>query len=63
MKRKGKHNYRRDVVLEVVRDMQRLDAGLFEVLGDEVVDAQSKINVVHFARGFRFALRKIREPR
>jgi len=60
--KKKKHNYRREAVLETVRRMEAIMSGLFEVLGDEVVDEVSKANVFHFHRGARFVIRNLRNP-
>jgi len=61
MERKKKHNYRREAVLQAVRDIERVISGLFEVLGNEVSDEDSKKHLVHFSRGCHFVLRKIRQ--
>ena len=61
MERKKKHNYRREAVLQAVREIERVISGLFEVLGNEVSDEDSKKRLVHFSRGCHFVLHKIRE--
>ena len=61
MERKKKHNYRREAVLQAVRDIERVLSGLFDVLRDEVKDEESNKNIAHFSRGCHFVLRKIRE--
>jgi hypothetical protein len=53
----------REAVLEAVRFTERVCTGLFEVLGEEVKDDESKRNVSHFMRGTRFVLRQLREKR
>jgi len=61
MERKKKHNYRREAVLQAVRDIERVESALFHILGDEVKDEESKRNLLHFSRGCRFVVSKIRD--
>lgn len=62
MRRKKKHNYSREALLQAVREMERVLSGLYEVLGYEVTDEASKECVRHFNRGANFVLGKLRQP-
>jgi hypothetical protein len=61
MAKKRKRSYRREVILETIRRVERVCAGLWDICGNEVRCEEDKLRISAFRRGAQYAINETRK--